>query len=312
MSLATRTAGALLLALALLCSTIAHVSAQADAVVAVQVLDFEKGFIFFTTGDGFRVAPAVAITDYRTGASAQPPQSRDWARVTFDQIGNVIKIQISKAKLPAEGDLSAIRRFAVALSTSQPNPDLAPRAGAPSSCANVRPGKSVTLNITVQVPPSTPLTDTVYMTTDQSGWNAQAYRMDRRDVLHYRTQLKLLSGTVLHLLFDRGSMQSVQLAENGIEQSPYTICIGDEDAQTFTRTVYHWADQQAGASLPIPLSMPTPYNPAPFPNLPTPQPRPTSPHRRTGLPVAARALPQRQYDVARDVDVNGVHRDDLG
>ena len=113
------------------------------------------------------------------------------------------------------------------------------------------------------------------MTTDQSGWNAQAYRLDRRDALHYRTQLKLLSGTVLHLLFDRGSMQSVQVGQNGIEQDPYTICIGDEDAQTFTKTVYHWADQQAGASMPIPQTMPTPYNPAPFPNLP-PQPRPTS------------------------------------
>jgi hypothetical protein len=243
-------------------------------VVTAQILDYQNGYVFFTTGDGFRVSPTVAIVDYKTAKLAGPPQPREYARVTFDQTGTVLKIELSKSKVAPEGDLSALRRFAVALSTPAPNPDLGqPKSFSP--CANVRPGKSVSLNVTVQVPPTTPLTDTVYMTTDQSGWNAQAYRLDRRDSLHYRMQLKLLSGTVLHLLFDRGSMQSVQVAQDGIEQAPYTICIGDEDAQTFTKTVYHWADQQTGASLPIPQSMPTPYNPAPFPNLPKP-PAPTS------------------------------------
>lgn len=275
MSFAIRIASAALLALAILSATIVHASAQAGTVVVTaQLLDYQNGYVFFTTGDGFRVSPTVAIVDYKTAKPAGPPRSRQYARVTFDQTGVVQRIELSNAKLAPEGDLAAIRRFAVALSTPAPNPDLAPRTGN-SPCANVRPGKSVTLNITVQVPPTTPLTDTVYMTTDQSGWTAQAYRLDRRDALHYRMQVKLLSGTVLHLLFDRGSMQSVQVGENGIEQEPYTICIGDEDAQTFTKTVYHWADQQTGASLPVPQTMPTPYNPAPFPNLPKP-PAPTS------------------------------------
>lgn len=270
-----RVATAATMAVAILSATVFQASAQAPAVVVTaQILDYQNGYVFFTTGDGFRVSPTVAIVDYKTAKPAGPPQPREYARVTFDQTGTVLKIELSTSKVAPEGDLSALRRFAVALSTPAPNPDL----GQPksfSSCANVRPGKSVSLNVTVQVPPTTPLTDTVYMTTDQSGWNAQAYRLDRRDSLHYRMQLKLFSGTVLHLLFDRGSMQSVQVAQDGIEQAPYTICIGDEDAQTFTKTVYHWADQQTGASLPIPQSMPTPYNPAPFPNLPKP-PAPTS------------------------------------
>jgi hypothetical protein len=276
MNVALRVIPAALLGLTILASSLFPVSAQTGTIaVTAQLLDYQNGYVFLTTGDGFRVLPAVAIVDYKSGKLAGPPAPRQYARLTFDQTGTVLKIELSKAKLPPEGDLDAIRRrFAVALSTPVPNPDLGPTR-VTSPCANVRPGKSVSLNVTVQVPPSTPLTDTVYMTTDQSGWNAQAYRMDRRDALHYRVQLKLLSGTVLHLLFDRGSMQSVQLGENGIEQDPYTICIGDEDAQTFTKTVYHWADQQAGASLPIPQTFPTPYNPAPFPNLPTPQPRPT-------------------------------------
>ena len=275
MTSAIRIFSAAALAVAILSVSIFQASAQAPAVVVTaQLLDYQNGYVFFTTGDGFRVSPTVAIVDYKTAKPAGPPQPREYARVTFDQAGIVLKIELSKPKVAPEGDLAAVRRFAVALSTPAPNLDLVPRTGS-STCTNVRPGKSVTLNITVQVPPTTPLTDTVYMTTDQSGWNAQAYRLDRRDSLHYRTQLKLLSGTVLHLLFDRGSMQSVQVAQNGIERDPYLLCIGDEDAQSFPATVYHWADQQTGASLPIPQTMPTPYNPAPFPNLPKP-PVPTS------------------------------------
>lgn len=276
MKYALRVASAFTLAVSILAGTAFHASAQAGTiVVTAQILDYQNGYVFFTTGDGFRVSPNAAIVAYNTERAAGPPTARQYARVTFDQTGTVEKIELSKSKLPPEGDLAAIRRFAVALSTPAPNPDLAPRTGT-STCTNVRPGKSVTLNITVQVPPTTPLTDNVYMTTDQSGWNAQAYRLDRRDALHYRTQLKLLSGTVLHVLFDRGSMQSVQTGKNGIEQDPFSICIGDEDAQAFTNTVYHWADQQTGASLPVPQTFPTPYNPAPFPNLPTPQPRPSA------------------------------------
>jgi len=274
--LALRSASAIILVLAIFSGTIFHASAQAGTVVATaQVLDYQNGYIFITTGDGFRVSPNLTIVTYNTAKPAGPPQPRQYTRMTFDQTGTVTKIELSNSKVAPEGDLAAVRHFAIALSTPAPNPDHEPRLNI-SPCSNVRPGRSVTLNITVEVPPSTPLVDTVYMTTDQSGWNAQAYRLDRRDALHYRTQLKLLSGTVLHLLFDRGSMQSVQVGQNGIEQDPYTICIGDEDAQTFTKTVYHWADQQAGASHQIPLTMPTPYNPAPFPNLPTPQPRPTT------------------------------------
>ncbi len=275
MKTAVRIASALTLVAAILSATIFHASAQAGTVVVTaQLLDYQNGYVFFTTGDGFRVSPALAIVAYNTAKPAGPPQPRQYARVTFDQTGTVIKLELSKSKVPSEGDLAAVRHFAVTLSASVPNPDLGPHTSI-SPCSNVRPGRSVTLNITVQVPPTTPLTDTVYMTTDQSGWNAQAYRLDRRDSLHYRVQMKLLSGTQLRVLFDRGSMQSVEVAQNGIEQAPYTICIGDEDAQTFTKTVYHWADQQAGASFPVPQTMPTPYNPAPFPNLPKP-PVPTS------------------------------------
>lgn len=240
--------------------------AAAPVTVTTQILDYEKGYVFFTTGDGFRVSPNVQIVN-------GPPATRKYARVTFDQNGVVTKIEVSSAKLPAEGDLNALHGFAVALSTPAPNPDLAPPP-ATNFCANTRGGRLVTVSVAVQVPPETPLTSDVYMTSDQSGWYAQAYRLDRQDALHYRTVLKLMSGTQMHVLFDRGSTQSVQVGQNGIEQTPYLLCVGNEDAQAFTRIIYHWADQQPGATQQIPNALPTPYNPAPFPNLP-PAPRPS-------------------------------------
>ena len=84
-----------------------------------------------------------------------------------------------------------------------------------------------------------------------------------------RLPFRIADGTVHD--YDVGSV----LVRIGDRTRPTQCIFGDEDAQTFTKTIYHWADQQAGASLPVPQSMPTPYNPAPFPNLPTPQPRPT-------------------------------------
>ena len=239
-------------------------AAPAAMTVTTQILDYEKGYIFFTTGDGFHVAPDVVVLN-------GPPEARRYARVTFDATGVVTRIEVSQKKLPPEGDLTAVARYAIALSTPAPNPDLAPPAN-PGRCSTVRAGKSVTVAITVQAPPTTGLTDTVYMTSDQSGWNPQAYKLDRVDALHYRTVLKLNSGTVMHVLFDRGSTQSIQVGENGIEVKPYLLCIGDEDAQAFTRTVYRWGDEQSGPTQQIPQVLPTPYNPAPFPNLPTPAP----------------------------------------
>lgn len=238
-----------------------------STVVTTQVLDYEKGWLFITTGDGFHVAPDVTVLN-------GPVETRRYARVTFNAAGVVTRIEVSKTALPPEGDLSAIHRFAVALSPEVPNPELAPKAGPGDFCSRTRAGKLVSVRITVQVPPNTSLTDSVYMTTDQSGWNAQAYRLDRLDAMHYQTILKFYSGTVLHALFDRGSTQSIQVGENGLEVKPYVLCIGDEDSQAFTRTVYRWGDEKTGGIQPVPQAMPTPYNPAPFPNLPQP-PAPT-------------------------------------
>jgi len=265
----------LVLILAMSAATLA--SGASDEVVTAQILDYEQGYVFFTpSGDGFHVAPNVEIAALPSDAkTTRLPQARDYARVTFDTTGMVTKIELSPTKLPAEGDLGAIHRFAVALSTPAPNPDLAPQENTGAGCGTVIPGRRVKVSIVVQAPPTTGFTDVVYMTTDQAAWNAQAYRLDRLDALHYRTELSFSSGTMLHYLFDRGSSQSIELGENGIEREPLLLCIGSADAQSVTHTVYHWGDEQIGVPLPQPFTMPTPFNPAPFPNLPTPLPRPT-------------------------------------
>lgn len=253
---------------ALLCLTFLG-AAGGGTVVTARILDYERGFIFFTTGDGFKVSPNVAIVRYGTDTPAGAPQVRQYARVTFDDAGVVTKIEISNTKLAPQGDLDAVRRYAVALSTPVPNPEL---DNPPKTICHVRGGKVVTVTFNVEVPASTNITDQVYMTTDQSAWNPQAYHLDRVDALHYRTTLRLLSGTVLKYLFDRGSARSVQVAENGIEAQPYTLCIGDADAQAIGKRVYRWGDETSAGTLPVPQTMPTPFNPAPFPNLPTPPP----------------------------------------
>lgn len=259
----------------MLCAAVVSMTigaASQTTVVTAQILDYEKGYVFFTTGDGFKVAPNVVIVN-------GPPVPPRYARVTFAADGTVTRIEVSQTKLPPEGDLADVHRYAVVLSSPQPNPDLAPVVHG-DRCTKTTAGKLVSISVTIQVPPSTALTDNVYMTSDQSGWNAQAYKLDRIDALHYRTMLKMLSGTVLHVLFDRGSTQSIQVGQDGIEQAPYLLCIADEDAQAFTRTVYRWGDETSAGSIPVPQSTPTPYNPAPFPNLPSPPPGP----RRTPLP----------------------------
>ncbi|HEY8296665.1 MAG TPA: hypothetical protein VIG32_01405 [Candidatus Baltobacteraceae bacterium] len=254
----------------------ARAQAPAPTVVTAQILDYEKGYLFFTSGDGFHVSPTAQIVDFKTqAATTAVPAVREFARVTFDPNGVVTKIELSNARLAAEGDLSQVHRFAVALSTPAPNPDLAPAKGSAlaGSCNDVTPGKRVSVRFTVQVPPMTGLADQIYMTTDQAAWNPQAYKFDRIDALHYQSTLSLLSGTVFQYLFDRGSSESLERGQNGIEAKPEQFCVGSADVQSHTHIVYHWGDESGGSStLPVPQALPTPYNPAPFPNLPTPGP----------------------------------------
>lgn len=241
-----------------------------------QLLDFENGYVFFTTGDGFRVAPSLQILEYGTNDPAlEKPGPRVYARATFDANGVITLLELSTHRLPPEGDMTAAARFAVTVSTPQPNPDLVGARTNARGIAQTFSGRPVLVTFTAQVPPSTPLTATIYMATDTSGWNPQAIRLDRIDALHFRVTRQLNSGTSFHYLFTRGTLESQERGENGLERAPRDILVNDADVRSVNDTVSRWADDVVTGQLPQPQAIPTPYNPAPFPNLPpgaTPRP----------------------------------------
>ena len=264
---------ALAVAAALL--AIALLAAGPAIVVSGQLLAYQDGFVFFTSGDGFRVAPNVVIHDAKTGgATALHPVPRMWARATFDASGTVTELDLSRAPLPPEGSFADVARFAVAASSPVPNPDLEQAFATPAPGASVvsvvhYSGRPVLVTFIVEVPPTTPFTSSVYITTDQSGWNAQAIPMDRIDALHYSITRRYASGTIFRYLYDRGSFQSKESAQNGLDRTPRNFVVPDADVRVIRDTVYAWQDAvPGGVNAQQPQIMPTPYNPAPFPNLP--------------------------------------------
>lgn len=251
-----------------------------------QVLDYQNGFLFFTTGDGYRVAPNVRIIDAATGApTAKLPTTRLYARAGFDALGNVVEIALSTKQLPAAVAYESIKQFAVVKTQKQTNPDFAKKHTGIE-------GKPVLVTFIVTVPPTTPLTEQVYISTDKSGWQANAIRMDRIDALRYRYTAKILSGTELNYLYTRGTWTTVERGRNGLEQVAHHAFIGNLDTDNFTNQVYYWADQGGGGpnaqATFNPAALPTPFNPSPFnfpqpgrygtPGpFPTPNPKPTKP-----------------------------------
>ena len=249
------------------------IAASSTVVVTGQLLAYQDGYVFFTTGDGFHVAPNVAIRDASAkGPTTIVPAPRVFARATFDASGTVTELDLSRKPLPQEGDFADVARFAVTLSSPVPNPDLVPATPVPGERLAVRQmhfsGKPVLVTFIVQVPPTTPFTATVYMTTDASGWNAQAIPMDRIDTLHYEITRRLNSGTIFRYLYDRGSFQSVEIAQNGLQRTPREVIVTDADVRVAHDVVYAWIDSLNGGYNQAPTGLPTPYNPAPFPNLP--------------------------------------------
>ena len=202
------------------------------------------------------------------------------------------ELDLSRAPLPAEGSFADVARFAVALSSPIPNPDLVPATPAPGHTlvpTQHFSGRPVSRDVHRAGSADTPFAASVYITTDSSGWNAQAIPMDRIDTLHYQITRRLNSGTIFRYLYDRGSFQSQEIAQNGLQRTPREIVVTDADVRTLRDTVYAWLDSSGNANGQQPNGLPTPYNPAPFPNLPSgfpspgvPGPHPPRPPGRSG------------------------------
>jgi hypothetical protein len=253
-----------------------------------ELLDVQHDFVFFTSGDAFKLAPNAQIINFDTKKPATLAiTTRMFAQATFDDSGKIVTLALAKHALPAGASYAEVHKFAVALTSPLPNPDLDPNKPHGPSASNSHyalTGKIVQVRFVVQVPPTTPMNDAVYMGTDVSGWNAQAIRMERFDAVHYAVLLPLRTGTEFYYKFTRGSWQSSERGRNGIEQAPHHFflgasALGEPDTQVRDDEVYNWSDYNPanGGQAIQPGATPTPFNPMPF-GYPTPFPaRPTPP-----------------------------------
>jgi len=265
--------------LVLACSLVlTGVDATPPISITGQLLAYQDGFVFFTTGDGFRLAPGVQIVNEQTHkASTHAPKARDYARATFNASGEVVEIDLSNKPYPVGPLPESAAAFAVTISSPVPNPDLG--VSAPTTVNGVTEqftGKPVLVKFSVQVPPTTPINAQVYIATDQSDWNPQSILMDRVDALHFQVIRRIASGTILHFLYTRGSLQTEEVAANGLAMKPRVLTINDSDTNSTNSVVAGWADSNQNGILSQPSIFPTPYNPAPFPNLPHGEPTPHS------------------------------------
>jgi hypothetical protein len=224
---------------------------------ATQLLDVRAGYVFFTTGDAFRLDPHVAIVDAATNG---PPRvalaTRTYARAVFDvNTGNVIALGLSRTPLPQEALYEQIKRFAVALSTPFPNPELRHTEGLT--------GAPVLIVFTVEVPAKTPFGSEVFLATDASGWSATAIKMDRIDALHYRVTRTFPSGAKLLYRYTRGSWQSSERGQDGLQEKPRQLTVPNLDVRAVSDVVYHWGDENLFQP-DLGQSVPTPFNPNPY------------------------------------------------
>ena len=253
---------------------------------AGQLLDVQRNFVFFTTGDAFRLAPDARIVDAATGATVTlGVTTRRFARATFDASGNIVELALAGKAFPAEATYGDPHQFAVAVSSPVPNPDLDPARprfpGANGPVGRIAlTGKVVQVRFFVRVPPTTRISDNVYLSNDVSGWNPIAIQMNRVDGLHYAVTLPLRTGTQFAYKYTRGSWRAAERGRTGIEENPRNFFlnateVGEPDSEVRDDVVYSWSDDNAGGTAPItPDTIPTPFNPRPF-GFPPPFPLPT-------------------------------------
>ena len=239
---------------------------------AGQILDVQNGYVFFTTGDAFKLVQPARIVDLATGnPTTIAPATRTYARASFDPAtGIVFELALSAKPIAGEKTFEQVKPYIVALSKPVVNPELIGRKGLT--------GKPVLVVFVVEVPPSTPYNDQVYIATDYSNWDPRAIHMDRLDALHYRVIRKLASGTKFAFRVTRGSWNSVERGANGLEPPPHQVDVKEIDSQVASAYVYRWSDDNPlnpGQRNVGPGNIPTPFQVNPFPSLPagsTPRP----------------------------------------
>ena len=226
-----------------------------------QLLDVRGGYVYFTTGDAFKLAPAVTYADYDTGKpTALRPAPKVFARAVLDPATKlVVELDLTRRRLATDSTYTPDVQGAVA---TQQTTTRAPEI------VGVRvTGREVPVEFIITVPPSTPIGASVYLSTDASGWNPQAIKLDRIDGQRYRAVRRLPSGTKFVFRVTRGSWNSVEVGENGLEpETPHQFFVREVDSFSYPVTVFGWSDNRANAPQGAqPGAIPTPFNPNPFP-----------------------------------------------
>jgi hypothetical protein len=244
-----------------------------------ELLDLRNGYVYFTTGDAFKASPDVRMVDFDTGGPTKlVPSPRIYARATLESAsGSVVELALTKRKLPT--DAAYQQAYAQAHTYAAVG---SPTVVAPELLHGQRlTGRPVAVTFFVQVPPTTPITDEVYITTDASGWVPNAMKMDRIDALHCRLTRTYASGTKFAYRYTRGSWTSVEVGEDGLQDDPHQFFVPEVDAKRLTDVVYRWSDQNGTQPQAGPDAIPTPFNPNPFGGFPStlrsgiPSPSPT-------------------------------------
>jgi hypothetical protein len=234
-----------------------------------QVLDIRNGYVYFGTGDAFKIQPAVRVVDYFTGmATTIAPKTKMWAKATLDkQSGTIIELAITNKTLKTSATYNDVayndlhNKYVIVKSTPVADPVLANQV--------FNSGKPVLVTFSVEVPPSTLLTDSVFISTDASNWTPNAIRMDRVDALHFRLTRNMASGTKFTYKYTRGTWNQVERGRDGLEPPPREYVVKEADAQVQRDYIYFWSDQNPSQPQVGPDSIPTPFNPNPFPGFPS-------------------------------------------
>lgn len=225
-----------------------------------QLLDLRNGYVYFTTGDAFKVASPLQIKDYDNGGpTTLEPHPKLFAQAILDPASHeVVELDLTKRHLPPDKTYAQVQSFAVVKSPTAANPEL----------GNGRPitGREVPVAFVVEVPPTTPIDASIYVSTDVSQWNPQAIKLNRIDATHYRTTFRFPSGTRLAYKITRGSWTTEETDARGLEGPPHSFFVREIDSQLERVVVQHWSDERGGAAVPVsPGAIPTPFNPNPFP-----------------------------------------------
>jgi hypothetical protein len=225
-----------------------------------QLLDVRNGYVYFATGDAFKLAPAPRIADFDTGKpTALQPRAKLFARAVLDPATKlVVELDLTTHRVAPDVAYATVTQYSATKAVTERAPEIVGQ--------NIT-GREVAVEFVVTVPPTTAVNAEVYISTDYSGWNPQAIKLDRIDGRRYRAIRRFASGSKFAFRVTRGSWNSVELGPTGIQPTPHPYFTKEVDAQSATVTVYSWSDDRGNGPQPAqPGAIPTPYNPNPFGN----------------------------------------------